>query len=153
MSLEFNTAAHVQAVRVAAQWNWDKEWFRSNGTMLTGYWDLSLAQWRGNQYQNVPGRHQNITDIGFAPVFRFIQENRKGPYVEASTGPHLMSELYDNNGRRFSTAFEFRSHLGLGYVFANGLDLSLNVSHFSNASIKKPNNGQNFAGLKLGYSF
>lgn len=153
VSLEVNGGAKVQAARVAAQWNWNKNWFDGNNRSLTGYWDLSLGQWRGNAYKGVEGNHQNITDLGFTPMFRYMDNSRKGWFAEAGTGPHLLSHVYDNNGRRLSTAFQFRTTLGIGYVFQNKMDVSLNVSHFSNGSIKQPNNGQNFAGVKVGYSF
>ncbi|MGI4848129.1 MAG: acyloxyacyl hydrolase [Janthinobacterium lividum] len=153
MSLEVDGGAKVQAARVAAQWKWNKQWLNANDMSFTGYWDLSLGQWRGNAYQEVPGAHQNLTDIGFTPMFRYMNNSRKGFFAEAGTGPHLLSHAYDNNGRRLSTAFQFRTLLGVGYVFDNKMDISLNVSHFSNGGIKQPNNGQNFAGVKLGYSF
>ena len=52
-----------------------------------------------------------------------------------------------------STAFEFADHIGLGYVFNNKFDLGLRVQHYSNAGIKKPNNGENFVVLRGAYRF
>src|SRR4051812_38943296 len=79
-SLEVGTGNKTQMVRVGVQSNWDVRWFQSNGTHLSGYWDASLAQWRGNQYQDVAGATQNITDIGFTPVFRFENDSKRGFY-------------------------------------------------------------------------
>jgi hypothetical protein len=152
-SFEFATGNKTQMARIGAQWRWDRQWFRSNGTHLGGYWDLTLAQWRGNSFQNVEGRTQNITDIGITPVFRFQRDDLKGPYVEAGIGAHYLSELYDNNGRKLSTNFEFGDHLGAGYVFRNNLDVSVKFQHFSNGGIKEPNNGVNFAVVRVSYPF
>ncbi|PUA16438.1 acyloxyacyl hydrolase [Glaciimonas sp. PCH181] len=152
-SLEVGTGNKSQFVRLATQWDWNSKWWQSNGTHIGGYWDLSLAEFRQNQYQNIPGQQKNLTDIGFTPVFRFQRDDKKGAYAEAGIGVHLMSHLYDNNSRRFSTAFEFGDHLGAGYVFSNGLDLGLKLQHFSNGSIKEPNSGANFAVIRAAYRF
>ena len=137
--------------RVGLQWDWGKRWLPVNGAHLGGYWDLTVSQWRGNHYQGVSGRHQNLTVVGITPVFRWQQDSKKGFYVEAGIGANLFSERYDNNGRTFSTRFQFGDHLGIGYVFNNKFDLGLKVQHFSNASIKKPNPGENFIILKASY--
>jgi len=152
VSFEAGTGNSTQIARVGAQWRWDQQWFKSNGTHLGGYWDLSLSQWRGNRYQ---GRQasQNITDIGITPVFRFQADSLKGWYVEGGVGAHYLSDLYDNAGRQMSTRFEFGDHVGMGYVFANKLDVGLRLQHFSNGGIKHPNDGVNFAVLRAAYQF
>ena len=152
-SFEFGTGDKTKMVRVGAQWKWDAMWWQSNGTHIGGYWDLTLAQWRGNRFRNIPGNTQNITAIGITPVFRFQNDSRKGLYFEAGIGAHLLSELYDNNDQQLSTRFQFGDHLGIGYVFANNADVSLKIQHFSNGSIKKPNDGVNFAVVRVSYPF
>ncbi|KAF4000009.1 acyloxyacyl hydrolase [Glaciimonas immobilis] len=152
-SLEVGTGNKSQFVRAATQWDWGTKWWQSNGTHIGGYWDLSLTEFRENQYLNFPGQQKKITDIGFTPVFRFQKDDKKGAYAEAGIGVHVMSHLYDNNSRRFSTAFEFGDHIGAGFVFSNGVDLGLRLQHFSNGGIKKPNSGANFAIVRVGYHF
>ena len=153
MSVEFGTGNKTKSLAVGAQWDWNKQWWQSNGTHLGGYWDLSLAQWRGTRYQNMLDTNQNITDIGITPMFRFQADSKTGPYVEAGIGAHVLSHAYNNNGRRLSTAFEFGDRLGVGYVFANKLDIGLSFEHFSNGGIKQPNNGVNFGLVKVKYAF
>lgn len=152
-SVEFATGNKTKMVRLGLQSDWDNKWLVSGGTHVSGYWDLTLAQWRGNRYANISGAHQDITDIGFTPVFRFEREDKKGFYAEAGIGIHLLSQNYNNNGRRLSTHFQFGDHIGLGYVFANKFDVGLKFQHFSNGSIKKPNNGVNFAVLSVRRGF
>lgn len=152
-SIEFGTGDHTKLARVGLQWKWDSSWWKSNGTHLTGYWDATLAHWRGNRYGNRRGAIQSLTVIGLTPVFRFEKESGKGAYLEAGIGAHLMSGLYDNGGQQLSTAFQFGDHLAVGYVFDGGLDLKLKLQHFSNGSIKKPNDGVNFAVVSLSYPF
>ena len=152
-SLEFATGNKSQIVRAGAQWDWASKWFQSNGTHLGGYWDLTGALIRENRYRNIPGNSESLFDLGFTPVLRFQNDSKLGPYAEAGIGAHVFSELYDNNSRRFSTAFEFGDHIGVGYVFANKWEVGFKLQHFSNGGIKKPNSGANFAVIKAGYRF
>ncbi len=152
-SLEIGGGAKVQMVRVAVQSDWSRRWFQSNGWHLGGYWDASLAQWRGNAYRDVDGQHQNITNIGFTPVFRYQRDDLKGWYGEGGIGVNLLSELYNNDANRLSTAFQFGDHIGAGYVFDNQWEVGMKIQHFSNGSIKKPNSGVNFLVLKVSRPF
>lgn len=153
VSFEAGHGDSTRLLRAGAQWNWDKQWWKSNGTHIGGYWDVTLAQWRGSRYRDTPGRSQELAVLGITPVFRFQSDTRKGFYIEAGIGASLLSERYDNDGKRFSTRFQFGDHIGLGYVFSNSLDLGLKIQHFSNAGIKKPNPGVDFAIVQLRYGF
>jgi hypothetical protein len=151
-SVEFGTGNKSQIIRFGAQWNWEKQWFNSNGTHVGGYWDATLSQFRENRYQGTDTT-KNIVDIGITPVFRLENDSRKGLYGEAGIGAHYMSSIYDNNHRSFSTNFQFGDHIGVGYVTDGGWDIALKIQHFSNGGIKHPNPGANFAVLKAGYKF
>lgn len=153
MSLEWAEGDRTQVVRIGAQWDWVARWWQSNGSHIGGYWDLDLAQWRGDRFQNVPGATQNITEIGFTPVFRLARDDHLGPYGELGIGVHYLSGIYDNDGRRLSTHFQFGDHFGVGYVFSNGVDLGLRLQHFSNAGYREPNDGVNFVTVRARYRF
>ena len=150
---EFASGTQTQMVRAGVTSDWSKQWFKSNGTQLTGYWDASAGAWRANRYQNVKDRTQRLYDIGFTPVFRFENENKKGFYAEGGIGVHMLSELYDNADYRLSTHFQFGDHIGVGYVFDNKWELGMKIQHFSNGGYKKPNTGVNFVNLKASYHF
>jgi lipid A 3-O-deacylase len=152
-SLEFATGNKSTITRIGLQWDWANQWFKSNNTYLGGYWDLTGALIRQNRYRNLVDNTKDIGDIGITPVFRYQRNDKLGLYAEAGIGAHIFSSLYDNNGRRLSTAFQFGDHLGLGYVFSNKFDIGLKVQHFSNGSIKQPNSGANFAVVKVAYRF
>ncbi len=153
VSFETGYGDHTRMVRVAIQSTWDKQWWKSNGTHVGGHWDLSLAHWRGSRAGDNRGHSQDIAVLGLTPVFRLQNNSLRGFYVEAGIGAYLLSDLYDNDGKRFSTAFQFGDHVGLGYFFSNDLEIGLRIQHFSNASIKKPNPGVNFAIVQLRYAF
>lgn len=152
-SFEVAGGEKVRMVRVGIQGELPYRFLEGNGKHLGTYWDANLAYWRGSMHEGVPGRRQHITDIGFTPVLRYQNDSGRGWYAEGGIGVHLLSQLYDNNDKQLSTAFQFGDHIGTGYVFANGWDLGVKIQHFSNGSIKKPNDGVNFLVVKLARPF
>ena len=152
-SVEYARGDETKSLRLGAQADWGRQWLRGGGTHVRGYWDVSLAQWRGSRFRGQAGRHQDITLLGITPVFRWQADAGRGPYLELGVGAHLLSREYDNDNRRLSGHLQFGSHLGAGYVFSNGLDLGLNFRHFSNAGISKPNDGVDLMGFRLAYAF
>lgn len=152
-SFELGTGNRTLLARVGLQTKWQSRWWQSNGTHIGGYWDGTLMHWRSNRYQNILGSSQNITALGITPVFRLQGDTLKGLYAEAAIGAHYLSDIYENNGRRFSTKFQFGDHVGVGYIFNNGFEVSLKAQHFSNGGIKRPNNGANFLILRTSYPF
>ncbi|MEC5218286.1 lipid A 3-O-deacylase [Actimicrobium sp. GrIS 1.19] len=153
VSAEVATGNKSQVYRLGAQWNMDRQWFQSDKSELWGYWDATIAGWKANKFEGRDGATQSFVDIGFTPTARWQALNHQGIYFESGLGPHINSDVYNNNGRRLSTHLQFGTHLGLGYVTAGGLDLALKIQHFSNGGIKQPNNGVNFAIVKVGYRF
>lgn len=153
ISLEIGTGNHTRVARVGMQWKFERRWWQSNGTHIGGYWDLTAAHWRGDRFQDIPGREQHLNAFGITPVFRLQSDSRRGWYAEAGIGVHYLSEKYDNDGHQLSTLFQFGDHLGTGYVFRNGLDLGFRFQHFSNGSIKSPNDGVNFAVIRISYPY
>lgn len=152
-SLEVGGGSKVQMVRVAAQSYWNKNWLPYRGYHLSGYWDAAIAEWRGNAHLNVPGEHQYITVVSLTPVFRYERDDKRGLYGEGAIGAALFSELYRNDDKRLSTAFEFADHIGIGYVLDNHWDLAAKIQHYSNGGIKHPNSGVNWFVLKASYQF
>lgn len=150
-SFEFGSGDKTKMVRLGLQWNWEKQWWKSNGTHIGGYWNLSAALWRGSRHLDISGNRQHLGVFGVTPVFRLQNDNLRGWYAEAGIGAHVLSGLYDNGGKQLSTHFQFGDHIGAGYVFSNGTDLGLSIQHFSNGGFKKPNDGVNFAILRLSH--
>jgi lipid A 3-O-deacylase len=151
-SLDLAEGNKTQVIRVSAQWDWSSRWWQSNGTHLSGYWDLGLGQWRATRFGNTDSV-RTLTDLGLTPVFRWERNDRRGWYGELGIGVHYLSGRYDNNGRQLSTHFQFGDHLGVGYVFGGGVDLGLRLQHFSNGGYREPNDGVNMAVLRARYRF
>lgn len=151
-AVEAGRGEGVDRGRIAVQWDWSRQWFKGSDWHLGGYWDLSLGQWHDGSV--APGQNDNITDIGFTPVFRIQSNSLVGPYVEAGIGVHLFSRSQIAD-KRMSTLFQFGDHIGLGYRFGakSAFDLGYRFQHHSNASIKRPNPGINFHQVRLQYHF
>jgi len=153
VSVDYGTAAKVRMERFSVAKDWDVQWFQSNGTHLSGYWEASVGLWQQKQYKNISGNDKNLWDIGFTPVFRFQNDNKKGLYYEGGIGVHRLSDLYNNDTYRLSTLFQFGDHIGVGYVFDNKWEVAAKVQHFSNGGYKKPNTGINYLEVKAAYHF
>lgn len=152
-SIEFGTGNRTLLARLGIQTKWESRWWQTNGTHIGGYWDATIMHWRSDRHQDISGNSQNITAVGITPVFRFQRDTLKGLYAEAAIGAHYLSDIYENNGRQFSTRFQFGDHVGVGYVLASGIDLSLKIQHFSNGGIKRPNSGANFFIIGTRFTF
>lgn len=119
--------------RLGAQWDWSSSWLQSDLGRLTGYWDLGYTYWDGDK---TASNHS----LSFAPVFvyEFAGQTVK-PYIEAGIGVAAFSstELEDN---RLGSSFQFEDRIGVGLRFA-GQEIGLRAIHYSNAGLKKPNDG------------
>ena len=151
IAVEVGNGDSTDMGRVAIQWDWNKRFYQGADWNVGGYWDLGLGYWQNNGF---PGRNKSLTEIGLTPVFRFQRNGLEGPYAELGLGAHLQSETTIGD-KSMSTAFQFGSHLGLGYRFGvkRAFDLSYRYQHLSNAGIHKPNDGINFNQVRLQYHF
>ena len=120
--------------RLGAQWNWDKSWMQSDVGRLTGYWDAGYTYWEGDESSS---NHS----ISLAPVFvyEFAGESVK-PYVEAGIGVAAF-ESTEVEGNGLGSSFQFEDRIGAGLRFAGGHEVGVRAIHYSNAGIKKPNDG------------
>jgi len=136
----------VDLWRVGAQWKWQKHWFTQGDWHLGGYWDAQIGRWNGAS---------NITDISLTPTFRLEPKSGYGPYVQGAIGFHYLSGKNISTSKQFSTNFQFGDHVGAGYRFGQKgqYDLGIRLQHLSNAGIKHPNPGINFAILRFQYHF
>ncbi len=151
-AVEGGSGNGVDMGRIAAQWDWSQHWFQGRDWHLGGYWDLALGYW--DRGRAAPGQHDSLLDIGLTPTFRLEPNGLKGAYADAGVGLHLLSHTTLGD-RRFSTAFQFGNHVGIGYRFGvkQAFDLGVRFQHLSNASIKQPNTGINFGQVRLQYHF
>ena len=138
---------HTEAVGVRLPWH----------TFGNGRWqldaDLSVAHWSSRPWIDGGSRRSTVV-FEATPAFRFEASNYL--YLTGGIGLTLANRKYRNHGRRFSTFYNFATHLGAG-VWLDGAQrthaLELRVQHVSNGSIKKPNPGEDFLQLRYLHSF
>ncbi|MEJ2382373.1 MAG: acyloxyacyl hydrolase [Gammaproteobacteria bacterium] len=146
-------STHVNMVRLSLQKHWQQRWFTQGNWYLTGYWELGFGYWHGNAGDT--GR-SHIEAVDFRPVLRLQRQvsSRDATqfYVEGGVGPALLSATHIDN-LQFSTTFQFGSHIGAGICFGRDhrFDLEYRFMHYSNADIKKPNDGISFNVVQLGW--
>lgn len=128
-------------------------WLPRSAGPMSLHWDVSLGAWRAPRTE---GGHRTFVHLFGMLVWRHTiggQESRW--FVDLGLGGGVFDHVYAAGPRRFSTAFQFTQTLGLGYRFGpgNAYEVSLRAQHVSNASIKKPNPGQNLVMLRLATNF
>ena len=77
-------------------------------------------------------------DLNATAIWR---NERPWGYFEAGFGGYLLSKTINNQDTRMPSAFEFGSHLGVGFALTKNQTLGIALQHLSNAGIKQPNGG------------
>ncbi|OUM01467.1 acyloxyacyl hydrolase [Variovorax sp. JS1663] len=146
-----NTSTDSLTLGVILPWGSEHKFW---GTSVTSHADLFVSQWRAPTVDHTG--HNNFTQLGAIALWRIRFDEGASPwFAEAGIGITQMNDRYESPDRRFSTRFQFTEQFAVGRSFgAQGRhELSLRIQHFSNASIRKPNPGENFYKLRYAYRF
>lgn len=81
------------------------------------------------------------------PALRYTFAGERSVFLEAGVGASVFLDTRVEN-QELSTAFQFEDRLALGMPFAGG-ELNASITHYSNAGIRRPNDG--FEVFALGY--
>lgn len=140
----------AKSLTVGITWPWDQpsQWGVEG---LVGYWEASIGYW--NPKSDPAGLFtRNSTQLGITPVLRYYPYAQNQFFLEGAIGFNLITPVYRNGGKQFSTSYQFGDHIGLGLVFGSRAEheITLRYQHFSNAGLKKPNPGEDF--LQIRYS-
>lgn len=130
---------HGQYRTASAFWQTPTWWsydFSNGWGRLDLLGEVSATHWDARN-----GRHSSMWQGGAAALLRWWPSETPF-FLEAGFGPTYISRTrFADYG--LSTGLQFGSHVGIGYVFHKRHQVSLRASHFSNASIKQPNDGLN----------
>ncbi|WP_419792503.1 acyloxyacyl hydrolase [Pseudomonas citronellolis] len=128
------TGESTTTYRVGAQWDFQRNWFESATSRLSGYWDAGYTYWEGDKTSD---NHS----LSLAPVFVYeFSGGALKPYVEVGIGIAAFGRTRLED-KQLGSAFQFEDRLGTGLRFAGGHELGIRAIHYSNAGIKKPNDG------------
>ena len=153
MFLQVGTVHDTRVLSGGLSWDWARSWTLGPG-VLSPYVEASISQWR---YRRGNGRGTgHLTQLAVTPVLRWRLDGGASPwFAEAGMGLSFTTSLYETADKRFSTRFNFGTHLGVGRNFGprREHEVVLRVEHFSNAGIKQPNPGENFLQIRYAYRF
>lgn len=122
-------------LRLAFNSAWQKRWWASDSGYLSGYWDAGYTYWNGGN------RASAAHSVSFTPVLTYtFSQQRFQPYVELGLGVAAFSKTRVSS-RKLGAAFSFEERLGVGLQLDNGDQLGVRAMHYSNAGLKKPNDG------------
>lgn len=149
-------ANDIHPYRVAAVWSFNAiDTITASNWRILPLWETSLGYWDG-KVDIKKGGNDQIIAVTTGPLFRWQHEpnNRNMPscYLEIGIAVSWLSNT-DIAGRKLSTHFQFEDKGGVGLRFGQNqqYDIGLRVIHYSNASIKRPNNGVNMLLLSMEY--
>jgi lipid A 3-O-deacylase len=149
-------SSDARYLTVGATWDWaaPNAWGMPG---LTGYWEAAIGRWepKSSAPTALGQSRRGSTQIGFTPVFRFYPAAQNQFFVEGGIGINVITPLYRNGARQFSTVLNFGDLTGAGLVFGPQAEheLAVRYQHFSNASIKRPNPGANVIQLRYAYKY
>ncbi len=126
----------IDIYRLGIKKDFPSKWFKTDIGYLSGYFELSYNHWEWND--------QEIDGVAFSPVFTYYFGDEKNfirPYIEGGIGLAYVDDYYIAD-RNLSTNFQFEDRIGIG-ARVGFLDLNFRYMHYSNASIKDPNDGIN----------
>ena len=149
---------HLKGYRLALQQFWPWIGFPNSPLNLTGYWDISYANWHTNP--SLSNQPRSISILAVSPLIRLqTRENCllfAQPYLELGIGASGLSNNHLAH-RNLGSQFAFQDLMGLGLRWSHNttaLSLSYHYLHYSNASLFPPNQGIDVKHLfTLGYEF
>lgn len=104
-------------------------------------------------YTGNRAEHDRVSYGGAGLGFRIARRAETfRPYFEAGIGGTYFSQT-TLGPRRLSTRFQFTEWVGVGLELGDHVTLGWRYSHFSNGSIKRPNDGVDMQQIMLGVKF
>jgi len=137
---------NIHIYRLGGKNNFKSTWFESDYGRLSGYYEASLNYWEKDSI--------NVIGVAFSPVFVYYigaKSDTFQPYAEAGIGVAYISKT-EIKGRNMATHFQFEDRIGVG-VKSGAYDFNVRYMHYSNAGLKKPNDGIDIFMFTLAYRF
>ncbi|MAK55941.1 MAG: hypothetical protein CML17_08880 [Pusillimonas sp.] len=147
VGLRAGAGSHYQRYELA--WVSPSLWqyqFSNSGSRLDLVVEAGAAFWKASGDR----QRSSVWQIGLTPFLHWTFSNNV--YLEAGVGVNRFSHTYFAN-QTLSTQFQFGSHFGVGVNLSPASRLGLRYSHYSNAAIKRPNDGLDVVQLTYTHAF
>lgn len=134
-------ARDAQALEVG----WRRAWPRPQGGERASRWsgatELSLLRGWLPALKQAQGRRE-FTQLLVVPVLRWeIRPVPSAWFVEAGLGLSVLDRRYQLRQTPQASRWNFEEVVAVGYRLGQGHELSVRLSHFSNAGLRHPNPG------------
>lgn len=124
---------------------WRRPWTRQDRQERSARWSgaTELAVLRGWLPALNPGqRRREFTQLLLVPVVRWEFRPVPSPwFAEAGIGLSVLDRRYQLRQTPQSSRWNFEEVVAVGYRLGQGHELSIRLSHFSNAGLRHPNPG------------
>lgn len=140
------THDEIDVYRLALRKDSGYSWLSNYTGWLSLYYEASLNLWKKGTDEVYVG--------ALSPVFIYYfgrPDNLIRPYLEGGIGAAGLSNTEIGGNRQFSTAFQLEDRIGAGVQIKN-FDVCFRYMHYSNASIKQPNDGIDILMLAMAYT-
>ncbi len=120
--------------RLGMQRAFPARWFQTDMGYLSGYFEMGVSHWKKSG--------DDINGLSFAPVAAYYFRTFLPDvllYLEGGIGAICIDD-YHIGSRNLSTNFLFEDRIGVGLRIRSA-DANLRFLHYSNASVRGPNDG------------
>lgn len=133
--------------RIAINQPWDAKFWESNVGYFSGYWSGAYTYWEKGKYG------KGVSSLSFSPVltYNFYTNSSIEPFVELGVGVAAFSKTKVGD-RNLGSALHFEDRFGVGARYGDHT-VGVRAIHYSNAGIKKPNQGIESYSLYYSYKF
>ncbi len=124
----------IDIYRIGLLKDWNVKWLENPTGYVTGYFELSYNRWEAD--------NETTNGVALSPVFQYAFNTGVAdfhPYVEGGIGAAYIDDYFIKE-RNLSSNLHFEDRIGMGIKFRH-LDLNFRYLHYSNASLKEPNDG------------
>ena len=139
----------IKIIKIGVQKDFTYQWlekFKTRHGFLSGYFEATYNYFTHNT--------NDIHAVSVSPVFIYCFNSNANsfiPYIEGGIGA-LFMDNYNIANKDLSMSFQFEDRVGIG-IKTKKLDWNIRYLHYSNASIKEPNDGMDILMLTMTISF
>jgi len=135
-----------EVFKLGLQKEFDSNIYENKIGYLRGFYDFSLNRWNYSDSE--------VYAFALSPVFEYSFKTNSSkfiPFIHIGIGATYINKKSIDD-RNFSTHFQLEDRIGMG-IKSSKYKLSFNYFHYSNASIKKPNDGVDMMLINYTYIF
>lgn len=142
-----HTGQSENTFRVGARSPWEGKYFDTSVGYLSGYWDVAYTYWEKGKYG------KDVSSISLSPVltYNFYTGSGMEPFIELGVGIAAFSKTKVGD-QNLGSSVNFEDRIGIGATIG-AHTFGARAIHYSNAGLKRPNEGIESYALYYAYEF